>query len=76
MPSVPRLRLSGRITSLGNAPYFNMILEERHILLSLQKKDLKVWEAKLTEGQVRPTFLQWAGPVDGPGGSCREHGQG
>jgi hypothetical protein len=31
---------------------FNRMLEERQILLSLQKKDMMMWEAKLTEKKV------------------------
>jgi hypothetical protein len=60
MLSVPRMRLSDKTPTLGNALTssskhsikFHRMLEECQILLSLQKKDMKMWEAKLAEEQA------------------------
>jgi hypothetical protein len=45
---------SRSLTSSSKHPInLNKMLEERQILLSRQKKDLKVWVAKLADEQVR-----------------------
>jgi hypothetical protein len=47
------LTISRALTSSSmHSININKMLEECHILLSLQKKDLKVWEAKDVEEQV------------------------